>query len=162
MDVSEAKIEVEPDVGLQVKIEGVAENGDIVAKEVEIDGVETQGEEAKVTLEDRVWVLGKYGDPNNLIDVLEGTEITVELVSAEGKMQGSAGCNSYFGSYEAEGGQLSIPGQIGAMEMYCMEPEGIMEQEQEYLAMLQNAGTYEIEDYQLQIFSGDKVLIFER
>jgi len=43
-----------------------------------------------------------------------------------------------------------------------MEPDGIMEQEQVYLAMLQNAETHEIEDDQLQIFSGDKVLIFER
>jgi heat shock protein HslJ len=45
--------------------------------------------------------------------------------------------------------------------MYCVEPEGIMEQEQEYLVMLQNAETYDIKGDQLRILTGDEVLIFE-
>ena len=159
VDVSEAEIEGEPDKGLHVKIEGIEENGDIVAEEVEVEELETEEEE--VALEDTIWVLEEYGDPDNLTDVLEDTEITIEFVSTEGTVKGSAGCNSYFGSYEVEDNQLSVPGPIGATVMYCMEPEGVMDQEQDYLMILQNAETYEIEGDQLQIFSGDKVLILK-
>jgi putative lipoprotein len=112
-------------------------------------------------LEDTKWVLISYGELKFERSVLPNTELTVEFVSTEGTVKGSAGCNSYFGSYEVEGNQLSIPGPIAATEMACMEPEGVMDQEQEYLTILQNAETYEIEDEQLHILSGDQVLIFE-
>ena len=92
---------------------------------------------------------------------IEDTEITIEFVSAEGKFQGSAGCNSYFSSYEVEGGQLSISGPIGSTEMYCMEPEGIMDQEQEYLATLQLTESYEMDGNELRINCGNQVLIFK-
>ena len=159
VDVSGAEIKGEPDIGLNVKIEGTEENGDIMAKEVEVEELETGDEE--VTLEDTVWVLEEYGDPDNLTDVLKDTEITAEFVSAEGTVKGSAGCNSYFGSYELNGSQLSIPGPIGATEMFCMEPEGVMDQEQEYLAVLQLAESYEIDGDELRIDCGGQVLVFK-
>jgi len=62
VDVSEADIEGEPKTGLRVKIEGIEENGNIVAEEVEIEGSETKGEETEVTLEDTIWVLKSYGN----------------------------------------------------------------------------------------------------
>ena len=158
VDVSEAEIEGQPDVGLYVKIEGIEDNGNIIAEEVEVEELEAQ-EEAEVALEDIIWVLESYGDPDNLNVVLEDTEITVTFISAEGKIEGSSGCNSYGGSYEVDEDELTIPGPLVSTEMACSEP--IMNQEQEYLAILQNAESYEIEDDQLQIFSGDKVLIFE-
>ena len=166
VDVSEAEIEGEPDEGLHVKIEGIEEDGDIVAEEVEVEELETEEENAEVTLEDKIWVLEKFGDPDNLIDVLDDTDITIEFVSTEGTAKGSAGCNSYFSSYEVEGNQLSILGPILVTAVYCTEPEGVMDQEQEFLKILRNAKTYEIEDEQLHVlggdvFSGDKVLIFE-
>ena len=93
--------------------------------------------------------------------VIADTEITAEFASAEETVKGSAGCNSYFGSYKLKGSQLSIPGPIGATEMYCMEPEGVMDQEQEYLAVLQLAESYEIDGDKLQINCGSQVLIFK-
>ncbi len=113
------------------------------------------------SIEDTIWELESYGETGNLQTVIQDTEITIEFVSAEGKFQGSAGCNSYFGSYEVEGGQLSIPGPIGSTEMYCMEPEGIMDQEQEYLATLQLAESYEMDGNELQINCGSQVLILK-
>jgi len=115
----------------------------------------------KVGLENNRWILQSYGEPGNIKGVLADTEITAEFVSSEETVKGSAGCNSYFSGFEVEDNQILIPGPIGATEMYCVEPEGVMEQEQEYLAILQNAQTYEIEDEQLRIFAGDEVLIFE-
>ncbi len=112
-------------------------------------------------LEGNAWALESYGEPGNLKDVLTDTEITAEFVSSEGAVRGSAGCNSYSGSYEMEDSQLSVPGPIAATEMYCMEPEGAMEQEQEYLAVLQLAESYEIDGNELQIDCGSQVLIFK-
>ncbi len=112
-------------------------------------------------LEDTAWVLESYGEPGNLKAIIADTEITAEFVSTEETVKGSAGCNSYFGSYELKGSQLSIPGPIGVTEMYCMEPKGVMDQEQEYLAVLQLAESYEIDGDELQINCGSQVLIFE-
>ena len=111
-------------------------------------------------LGDTVWVLQSYGEDGNLKNVLTDTEITAEFISSEGTIEGSAGCNSYFGSYEAEASQLSIPGPIAVTEMYCMEPEGVMEQEQQYLEILQAAESYSTEDGNLQINCGDQVLVY--
>jgi heat shock protein HslJ len=113
------------------------------------------------SIEDTDWVLQSYGEFGNLKDVLTDTEITAEFVSSEGTVEGSAGCNSYSGSYEVKDSQLSIPGPIAATEMYCMEPEGVMEQERQYLEILQAAKSYSVEDGELQINCGSQVLIFK-
>jgi len=161
VDVSEAEIKGQPEVGLHVTIEGTEEDGNILAEKVEVEEPETQEdeEEAEVALEDTIWLLESYGDPENLNAVLEDTEITINFISAEVKMEGSAGCNSYFGGYEVSEDKLTINSPIGSTEMACPEP--IMNQEQEYLTILQDAESYEIEDNQLQIVSGDKVLVFK-
>ena len=114
-----------------------------------------------LALEDTKWVLQSYGEPGNLDDVIADTEITAEFVSSEGTVKGSAGCNSYFGSYEVDGSQLSIPGPIGATEMYCAEPEGVMDQEQQYLITLQLAESYGIDGDELRINCGTQVLVFK-
>jgi len=112
------------------------------------------------SIEDMDWVLQSYGEFGNLKDVLTDTEITAEFVSSEGTVEGSAGCNSYSGSYEVKDSQLSIPGPIAATEMYCMEPEGVMEQERQYLEILQAAKSYSVEDGELQINCGGQVLVY--
>ena len=113
-------------------------------------------------LDDTLWVLESYGEPENLKAVIADTEITAQFISAEETVKGSAGCNSYFGNYQLKGSQLSIPGPIGATEMYCMEPDGLMDQEQQYLAILQLAESYEIDGNELQINCGSQVLIFRK
>ena len=111
-------------------------------------------------IENTDWVLQSYGEFGNLKNVLTDTEITAEFVSSEGTVEGSAGCNSYSGSYEVKNSQLSIPGPIAATEMYCMEPEGVMEQERQYLEILQAAESYSVEDGELQINCGGQVLVY--
>ncbi len=111
-------------------------------------------------IEDTDWVLQSYGEFGNLKDVLTDTEITAEFVSSDGTVEGSAGCNSYSGSYEVKDSQLSIPGPIAATEMYCQEPEGVMEQERQYLELLQAAESYSVEDGELQINCGGQVLVY--
>ncbi len=110
-------------------------------------------------IEDITWMLESYGEPENLQAVLEGTEITAIFDSAEGQVTGSAGCNSYFADYEASGSELSIL-ELAWTEMGCPEPQGILEQETQYLQALQAAESYKIEDGKLQITSGNQVLIY--
>ncbi len=121
---------------------------------------EPPGSQDEITLENTKWSLQSYGQPGHLSDILADTEITLELDSAEGTVRGLAGCNSYFGSYQLQGNHLSIPGPIAVTEMYCMEPTGIMDQEQEYLSILQLTAGYDIEGDQLQINCGNQILIY--
>ena len=91
--------------------------------------------------------------------MLESTEITAIFDTAEGQVHGSAGCNSYSGGYQSSDNELSIP-LIASTEMYCLEPEGIMEQELQYLKALQAAESYQIRDGKLEINCGAQILVF--
>ena len=104
------------------------------------------------------WVLESYGEKGNLQPAIEGSEPTAKFDSAEGQVAGSAGCNRYFAGYEVDNTKLSIS-QPGSTMMYC---EGKMDQEQEFLKILQAAGSYQVKDGKLQITSGNKILIFKQ
>ena len=110
-------------------------------------------------LEDIMWILESYGEQGDLQAVLEGTEITAIFDSAEGQISGSAGANNYSGAYQISKNKLSIQ-EIAHTEMYRLDPEGVMEQEDYYLKTLQAAESYEISVGKLQITSGNQVLIF--
>lgn len=110
-------------------------------------------------LEDTTWILESYGEQGNLLTVLEGTEITATFGSAEKRVNGSAGCNGYFGDYELSNNKLTFL-VMGHTEMYCMEPEGAMEQETQYLKTLNNAESYQVKDGTLQVNSGNEILIY--
>jgi len=103
-------------------------------------------------------MLESYGEQGNLQAVLEGTEITATFRSAEGQVEGSAGCNSYFGGYEIDKNKLSIP-MMAYTEMACLEPEGVMEQEDKYLRILPDVDSYEISGGKLRMVAGAKALI---
>jgi heat shock protein HslJ len=100
------------------------------------------------------WVLFAYGKTKPI----DGTRITAEFM--DGEIRGSAGCNSYFGSYKIDGNSIEMS-EIGATLMACMEPEGIMEQEQFIMSFLSDAQEYRLDDGQLQIYRLDgEALVF--
>jgi uncharacterized lipoprotein YbaY len=113
------------------------------------------GEEV-VKLEDHLWILERYGGEK----VLAGTRITAEF--KDNQVTGPAGCNNYFASYERTESALEV-GPIGSTRMMCSVPEGIMEQESVYLALLESANTYQIEAGRLKVQndSGELVLIYD-
>jgi heat shock protein HslJ len=111
-------------------------------------------------LEGTPWVLQAYGPPDDLQDVLQGTRITALFDAASHQVSGSAGCNTYAGSYLARGTALRI-GRLAWTEMACLRPQGVMEQEQRYLRLLGAAEGYQIQPLQLRIHcQGDQVLLF--
>ena len=109
--------------------------------------------------EDIEWVLESYGEKGNLKPVLKDTEVTAKFDSTEGKIGGTAGCNRYFGGYETNKTELTIIPPIGSTMMYC---EGLMDQEQEFLKILEGTESYQVKDGKLQITSGNKLLIFKQ
>jgi heat shock protein HslJ len=109
-------------------------------------------------LEDVKWVLESYGDRDNPKNVIEGTEVTATFNNEDDRVTGSAGCNQYFGGYEIKDG-LSV-GMLANTEMWCGEPEGRMDQETEYLKILQAAESYTVKGSTLTIDCGDNVLIY--
>lgn len=111
-------------------------------------------------IDDTAWVLLRFGEQGNPQAVLEGTEITATFNSQGSQIEGSSGCNTYSGEYQTSQNNLSIS-DLAWTEMACLDPEGAMEQEQQYLSALQAAESYTIEDGELQISgSGNRVLIF--
>lgn len=74
--------------------------------------------------------------------VPDGVETTLFL--SGGEVVGSAGCNSYFGSYELEGNALTFPNPFGTTLKMCEEP--VMAVESAYLPLLQETAIWLIDD----------------
>ena len=79
-------------------------------------------------------------DTLNGLTLLPGTKITLEFSGDQ--VSGSAGCNQFGGIFQTQENTLSID-DVFSTEMGCMDPEGILEQEQLYLAALRNAAKYQ-------------------
>jgi len=92
-------------------------------------------------------------------DLIEGRAITLHF--AETSLEGSGGCNTYGGSYTVSEDRLSVSG-VYATEMACMEPEGIMDQEQAYLQLFNAITRYRVEGDQLELYNeaGSPTLVF--
>jgi heat shock protein HslJ len=90
--------------------------------------------------------------------LIEGSTITMDF-DAMGQVRGQAGCNSYSAYYQASGNALSV-NLPTSTNMYCESPEGVMQQEQQFLTALQSAETFQITGDQIQIRSaGDTLAI---
>jgi heat shock protein HslJ len=108
------------------------------------------------SLEGPTWVLESFGDPSAPTKVANGTRVTANFAS--NKLTGKGGCNSYFGSYTATAGTLTVSG-LGATQMACPEPA--MSQETAYLKALGQAESYAIKDGTLAIvYGGGKALSY--
>jgi len=111
------------------------------------------------TLQETIWALQSYVDSQgNLAQAQPDSEATLELEADQ--IKGNAGCNNFFGTYTLDGNNLTI--KVGGATMMFCEPEELMTQEQDYLAALGTAASYEITDNQLTIANaaGETVLTF--
>ncbi|NIV31466.1 MAG: META domain-containing protein, partial [Anaerolineae bacterium] len=91
--------------------------------------------------------------------LIEGTQITLAFSAAS--VEGSAGCNTYGGTYTASGDSLRLS-DLYWTEMGCMEPEGILEQEMAYLNVLNAVASYRVDAGQLELYdeAGTLTLVF--
>jgi heat shock protein HslJ len=112
------------------------------------------------TLEGVTWLLDK---------TITGSEITAEFTAAttteDATVKGSAGCNTYTGSYvvltRAIGRNRMETGPLATTRKAC--DESLMEQESLYLAALEAATSYKIEGFTLTIvYPGGELLFYDK
>ncbi len=106
-------------------------------------------------LEGSYWTLSSAKLANQTISFAKAAETS--LVFSEGKLTGSAPCNSYFAGYSTKGPALSLS-EMGATERFCDE----MEQENAYLSLLSKAQSYSVGKDKLEIFCTNGQLNFFR
>lgn len=98
---------------------------------------------APASLAGTAWdVTGYNNGKQALVSLIIGTEITLNF-GTDNRVSGSAGCNNYTGGFESTDTTLKV-GALASTQRACIAPEGINEQEAQYLAALQNSATYEI------------------
>lgn len=108
------------------------------------------------------WLVTGFNNGNEaVVSPILGTELSLRF-DAEGKLNGNAGCNSYFGSYETTGAAITIS-ELGRTEMYCLDPENpgdVMDQEDQFLAALASAATFRLEGNSLELrTAGDQIAL---
>ena len=104
------------------------------------------------------WVVTAYNNGREaVVSLLDGTTITAEF-GADGSLSGSAGCNRFSTSFQttADGGFSAGP--TATTRMLCPTPEGIMEQEQAFIAALESAATYQVRGDTLEMRTADDAL----
>jgi heat shock protein HslJ len=109
-------------------------------------------------LEGTSWQVMSFNNgKGGVTSLIIGTEISANF-GEDGQLTGNSGCNSYFAEYETDGDNISI-GPAGSTEMACLEPEGVMEQEQQYLAALATAATYKLEGLNMEMRTSEGSLV---
>jgi heat shock protein HslJ len=90
-------------------------------------------------------------------------DTTITLSFTGEAMVGYGGCNHYGTEVEITNDTF-IFDEIASTEFYCVEPEGNVEQEKDYLLTLQSVTTYSLSDGRLEMKNknGDVVLIFTK
>jgi heat shock protein HslJ len=96
-------------------------------------------------------------------ELIPETTITLSFTS-EG-LVGYGGCNQYGTAVEIKDDTFVLKEKhIATTEFYCVEPEGNVEQENEYITTLESIVTYSSSDGRLEMKNetGDVVLIFQK
>ncbi|MEJ2753658.1 MAG: META domain-containing protein, partial [Chloroflexota bacterium] len=107
------------------------------------------------SLDGTAWDVVNYNHGREaVVGVMADTALTA--VFEGDQISGSAGCNSYFGGFVAEDGEISI-GPLASTRRACAG-EGVMEQEAEFLAALESAATYTISGSRLEMRTADDAL----
>jgi len=96
------------------------------------------------------WVLVAYGDPDDLTPSEPGV-MTTAIFSADGSVSGSTGCNSYSVGYTLNESQISFGLPISNLKACATGAK----QESDYLALFENAQTYQLGIDALEIRSDD-------
>lgn len=98
------------------------------------------------------------------LDTLSGQPLTSEVVITaefnDGRISGSAGCNSYGSAYTVDGSKLTLE-SVAMTEMAC-EDQAIMQAEGNYTSVLGSVVGFQVEGERLNLSNeaGETVLSF--
>lgn len=107
------------------------------------------------SLEGASWNLTMYNDGLNVVSLVNNTEINAEF--KDGSVSGSSGCNSYSGTFQQDGLNLTF-GNLASTMMLCQE-EGVMEQETAYLQAIAKVTHYIVEGNMLTLYVDDNTVL---
>jgi heat shock protein HslJ len=124
--------------------------------ELRFTSAQAQGQSAG-SLDGTRWQLASFDGGAASTGLVAGSQITAEF--ADGKVGGTAGCNSYGGSYTVSGPNISI-GELNQTLIGCDTP--LADQEAKYTAALLAATTYQINGDTLAIEHPGGTLRFEK
>jgi heat shock protein HslJ len=96
------------------------------------------------------WEATGFDDGSQTItNVLVGTTLTA-IFGEDGNLAGNSGCNEYNGPYKITGNQIGI-GPLSSTRKACSDPAGVMEQEAQYQAALENAQVFVVDGNTLEL-----------
>lgn len=102
-------------------------------------------------LEGIEWLLSTYSDgQGGQQPALVDAPATISF--SDGSFSGSTGCNRYSGGYSSSNGELTLS-QVATTQMACPPP--IMDQEQQFLQLLNQVTGYGITDDELTLTGAD-------
>jgi heat shock protein HslJ len=102
------------------------------------------------------WIVISIDDGSGrLAPLIEGTTLTFAFDGEQ--VNGSAGCNSYFGPASL-GGDVTL-GPLASTMMFCSEPVGIMEQERRFLDLLEGVDSFHAVDERLELMQEGETTI---
>lgn len=96
------------------------------------------------------------------LETLDGKEVkiqadksalSIQFNEAEKRVNGLAGCNRFFGTYEMEGHKLKFS-HVGSTRMACPD----MEMESAFFQMMDNTDSYEIKNNKLSFMQKNKIV----
>ena len=103
-----------------------------------------------------IWVVTEMnGEPLSI----DRPRPQLELFPGEGRLAGNGSCNQLFGQMTADEYHIQFE-RVGATKMYC---NGLMDQENTFLQLLNKVDTYEIRHLQLILFvEGDVAMVLQK
>src|SRR5262249_31947494 len=97
------------------------------------------------------WDVLSYYSGNAITSVVGDAKMTAQF--AAGQISGNTGCNSYSGPYPADGDAIKI-GPLTSTKAACPKDD-LAKQEQQYLAALELAATFQVSGDRLDLFRQD-------
>ncbi|MDD5391893.1 MAG: META domain-containing protein [Thiothrix sp.] len=111
------------------------------------------------TLPGTSWQVRDY---NNGREAIVGNANTPNMnvtFAKDGRVTGNGGCNGFFATYTHNPNDNSIKiSQIGATKMFCHRPEGVMQDEADFLKALASAKTFRRSGSTLELFNQQGIL----
>src|ERR1700754_3060284 len=94
------------------------------------------------------WRLVSFGPAGNEASLVAGTTVTLKF-GEDGRASGSTGCNSYGGTYQVRGDNVSF-GRLISTKRACLD-QNANQQEQRFLSALETANRFRLSSNRLTI-----------
>jgi heat shock protein HslJ len=140
---------------------GYPETAKIDLEELAVDGglfiqlSNLEIKESVLALDDVTWVLESFDSIAGPRPVIENTSISLLIDMENKELHGMGGCNSYSADFilDDKTNDMTISNLIST-EKVCSEPANIMEQEENYFAILQQIQFFTLSDTILNMVAG--------